>query len=61
MEASTAATSSRSQSYPARLTGMSWAHFLNDGAANYLPGVLPAILISLNLSVALAGTIMAAF
>lgn len=40
---------------------MSWAHFLNDGAANYLPGVLPAILISLNLSVALAGTIMAAF
>ena len=43
-----------------RLTGMSWAHFLNDGAANYLPGVLPAILISLNLSVALAGTVMAA-
>ncbi|WP_280538837.1 MFS transporter [Chromohalobacter sp. 11-W] len=60
MEASTATASSRSQSYPARLTGMSWAHFLNDGAANYLPGVLPAILISLNLSVALAGTIMAA-
>ncbi|WNK19062.1 MFS transporter [Halomonas piscis] len=45
---------------PRRLAGMSWAHFLNDGAANYLPGVLPAILVSLNLSVALSGTIMAA-
>lgn len=43
-----------------RLLGMSWAHFLNDGAANYLPGVLPAILVSLHLSVALSGTIMAA-
>ncbi len=43
-----------------RLTGMSWAHFLNDGAANYLPGVLPAILVSLHMSVALAGTVMAA-
>lgn len=43
-----------------RLTGLSWAHFLNDGAANYLPGVLPAILIQLDLSIALAGTIMAA-
>lgn len=43
-----------------RLAGMSWAHFLNDGAANYLPGVLPAILVSLHLSVALSGTIMAA-
>lgn len=44
----------------ARLSGLSWSHFLNDGAANYLPGVLPAILIQLHLSVALAGTIMAA-
>ncbi|MBW5799576.1 MFS transporter [Halomonas elongata] len=59
MEATTAATATP-PSRPGRLTGMSWAHFLNDGAANYLPGVLPAILISLNLSVALAGTIMAA-
>ncbi|KXS37805.1 MAG: MFS transporter, FSR family, fosmidomycin resistance protein [Halomonadaceae bacterium T82-2] len=57
MEATTAATP---RTQPGRLTGMSWAHFLNDGAANYLPGVLPAILVSLNLSVALAGTIMAA-
>src|SRR5699024_10655094 len=37
-----------------------WAHFLNDGASNYLPGVLPAILISLNLSVSYAGVFMAA-
>lgn len=43
-----------------RLAGMAWAHLLNDGAANYLPGVLPAILISLNLSVAYAGVFMAA-
>lgn len=43
-----------------RLTGMGWSHFVNDGAANFLPGVLPAILIGLNLPVALAGTLMAA-
>ncbi|MBZ9537501.1 MFS transporter [Modicisalibacter tunisiensis] len=59
MEATTA-TAATPRTQPGRLTGMSWAHFLNDGAANYLPGVLPAILVSLNLSVALAGTIMAA-
>ncbi|HET7412164.1 MAG TPA: MFS transporter, partial [Pararhizobium sp.] len=39
---------------------LGWAHFLNDGAANYLPGILPAILVSLDLSVSLAGTLMAA-
>lgn len=43
-----------------RLGGLSWSHFLNDGAANYLPGILPALLIDLNLSVALAGAIMTA-
>jgi len=43
-----------------RLLTMSWAHFLNDGAANYLPGVLPAILLHLHIHVALAGSIMAA-
>lgn len=43
-----------------RLAGMGWSHFLNDGAANFLPGVLPALLVDLHLSVALAGTIMAA-
>lgn len=43
-----------------RLRGLSWAHFLNDGAANYLPGILPALLVDLDLSVALAGAIMTA-
>lgn len=43
-----------------RLLGMAWAHFLNDGAANYLPGVLPAILVSMHLSVSYAGLLMAA-
>jgi FSR family fosmidomycin resistance protein-like MFS transporter len=43
-----------------RLVTLGWAHFLNDGAANYLPGVLPAILIALNLSVTYAGVFMAA-
>ncbi|MEJ2688017.1 MAG: MFS transporter [Gammaproteobacteria bacterium] len=41
-----------------RLATLSWTHFLNDGAANYLPGVLPTVLISLHAQVALAGTIM---
>lgn len=39
---------------------LSWAHFLNDGAANYLPGILPVILISMGLSASLAGTLMGA-
>ncbi|MGH9045560.1 MAG: MFS transporter, partial [Acidimicrobiales bacterium] len=37
-----------------------WAHLLNDGASNYLPGVLPAILIALGEPVRLAGALMAA-
>lgn len=43
-----------------RLGGLGWLHFLNDGAANYLPGVLPAVLLNLHLHVGLAGTVMAA-
>ncbi len=43
-----------------RLLGMSWAHLLNDGSANYLPGILPALLIGLNEPVTMAGTFMAA-
>src|SRR5690625_2710697 len=43
-----------------RLLGMAWAHFLNDGVANYLPGVLPAILVSMHLSLNYAGLLMAA-
>lgn len=42
-----------------RLFGLSWAHFLNDGAANYLPGVLPAVLISLHEPVRMAGVLAA--
>ncbi|MGH8128269.1 MAG: MFS transporter [Gammaproteobacteria bacterium] len=41
-----------------KLSILSWAHFLNDGAANYLPGILPAILVSMGLSTSLAGVLM---
>lgn len=39
---------------------MSFAHFLNDGSANYLPGILPAILLALHEPSAMAGVLMAA-
>lgn len=42
------------------LWGLSWLHFLNDGAANFLPGILPLLLVSMHRSAALAGTLMAA-
>lgn len=45
---------------PSSLLGLSWVHFLNDGAANYLPGVLPAVLVSLDQPVRVAGALMAA-
>jgi FSR family fosmidomycin resistance protein-like MFS transporter len=43
-----------------RLLGMSWAHLLNDGAANYLPGILPALLVGLHQPVSMAGALMGA-
>ena len=43
-----------------RLAGLTWAHLLNDGAANYLPGVLPAVLASLRLPLQMAGVLVAA-
>ena len=43
-----------------RLAGLSWLHFLNDGSANYLPGILPAVLLALHQSTELAGTVMSA-
>ena len=43
-----------------RLLGLSWLHFLNDGSANYLPGILPAVLLAQHQSTSLAGTVMAA-
>ncbi len=42
-----------------RLAGLTWAHLLNDGAANYLPGVLPAVLVAVRLPVQMAGLLMA--
>jgi FSR family fosmidomycin resistance protein-like MFS transporter len=38
-----------------RLAALTGAHLLNDGASNYLPGVLPAVLIAPHGSVHLAG------
>lgn len=43
-----------------RLSGLSWLHFLNDGSANYLPGILPAVLLALHQSSTMAGTVMSA-
>lgn len=53
------AAAARSPRY-GRLAGLGWLHFLNDGSANYLPGVLPAVLVSLHQSATLAGGVMAA-
>lgn len=39
---------------------MSFVHFLNDGSANYLPGILPAVLVMLHEPLSMAGAIMAA-
>jgi FSR family fosmidomycin resistance protein-like MFS transporter len=44
----------------ARLLGLSWAHLLNDGASNYLPGVLPAVLATLGAPVRMAGVLVTA-
>lgn len=66
MAASASATDSFNPSDPIsppqyrRLAGLSWLHFLNDGSANYLPGILPAVLLALHQSTALAGTVMSA-
>jgi len=38
---------------------LSWSHFLNDGAANYLPGILPAVLVSLAIPLRYAGALVA--
>lgn len=42
------------------LAALSWAHFLNDGYVNYLPGVLPVLLTQLNIPLALSGSLMLA-
>ncbi|MGH9417970.1 MAG: MFS transporter [Terriglobales bacterium] len=38
---------------------LSWAHFLNDGAANFLPGILPVLLAAMAIPIGYAGAIMA--
>ena len=43
-----------------RLSVLGWLHFLNDGAANFLPGVLPAVLLAVGLDTGYAGTVMSA-
>src|SRR5690625_3325413 len=43
-----AGAGSSSSTVRGRLVGLSWAHLLNDGASNYLPGVLPAVLTNLD-------------
>lgn len=48
------------RSVPGRkFLGLTWAHLLNDGAANYLPGVLPAVLISVRQPIQMAGVLIA--
>src|SRR5690625_1604863 len=46
---------------PARylpLGGLAWLHFVNDGGANFLPGVLPAVLLSIGRPESMAGALM---
>lgn len=43
-----------------RLGGLTWAHFLNDGASNYLPGVLPAVLVMIGQPVQMAAVLVTA-
>ncbi|WP_200174427.1 MFS transporter [Tomitella cavernea] len=43
-----------------RLGGLTWAHLLNDGASNYLPGVLPAVLATLDQPAKMAGVLVTA-
>jgi len=39
---------------------LTWTHFLNDGIVNYLPGILPLVIIARHVPVALAGSLMTA-
>jgi FSR family fosmidomycin resistance protein-like MFS transporter len=60
-QAASAHTAGGEVSPPARflpLGGLAWLHFVNDGGANFLPGVLPAVLVSIGQPESLAGTLM---
>ncbi len=43
-----------------RLVALTTAHLLSDGAGNFLPGVLPAVLVVLGQPVSMAGALVAA-
>jgi FSR family fosmidomycin resistance protein-like MFS transporter len=40
------------------LVGLAWLHFVNDGGANFLPGVLPVVLVAIGKPASLAATLM---
>jgi len=56
----TLSDTARERPHYGQLASLGWLHFLNDGSANYLPGILPAVLLSLHQSVTLAGSVMSA-
>ncbi|MGA9752551.1 MAG: MFS transporter [Acidobacteriota bacterium] len=43
-----------------RLGVLAWAHFMNDGCINYLPGILPLLLERLSVPLALSGSLILA-
>lgn len=45
--------------HPFRLAAMSWTHFLNDGGAFFLPGILPAVIGHLHQPLFMVGPIVA--
>lgn len=45
---------------PKALRWLTWAHFLNDGIANYLPGILPFLVAARHVPLGLAGGFMTA-
>jgi len=44
--------------HPFHLVGMAWAHFLNDGGAFFLPGILPAVIRHLHQPLYMVGPIV---
>lgn len=56
--ASSNSTPRRAAGAPRAVLLLAWAHFLNDGAANFLPGILPALLVALGIPIGYAGAVM---
>ncbi|MGC8560961.1 MAG: MFS transporter [Phycisphaerae bacterium] len=46
------------KAHPLRLVAMSWTHFLNDGGAFFLPGILPAVIRHLHQPLYMVGPIV---